>query len=68
WPGALLVASGGVHSPATVRAAVEGGASAIQLGTALWADPTLLSTLRAAVEARPAAAPGPRPVPDRRIT
>ncbi|HSP60324.1 MAG TPA: hypothetical protein VLO09_04620, partial [Ornithinimicrobium sp.] len=67
WPGALLVAAGGVHSPATVRAAVEDGASAIQLGTALWADPTLLSALRAAVEARPALAPGSRPPPDRRI-
>ncbi|MGO0576266.1 hypothetical protein [Ornithinimicrobium panacihumi] len=46
WPGAPLVASGGVHDTASAEAAVRAGADAVQLGTALWADPTLLDPLR----------------------
>lgn len=42
WPGAPLVAAGGVHDVRTARAALGAGADAVQLGTALWADPTLL--------------------------
>lgn len=42
WPGARLVAAGGMHDVATARAALAAGADAVQLGTALWADPTLL--------------------------
>ena len=67
WPGASLVAAGGVHDVTTARRAVADGASAVQLGTALWADPTLLGpVLRAVHEARdsgpgPFAAPAPTP-------
>lgn len=42
WPGARLVAAGGVHDVRTARAALASGADAVQLGTALWADPTLV--------------------------
>lgn len=42
WPGAPLVAAGGVHDIPSARAALSAGADAVQLGTALWADPTLL--------------------------
>ena len=49
WPGAELIASGGVHDPASAVRAVAGGATAVQVGSALWADPTLLPSIRAAV-------------------
>lgn len=49
WPGAPLVAAGGVHDPASARAALADGASAVQLGTALWADPTLLWSITEAL-------------------
>lgn len=42
WPGARLVAAGGVHDVPTARAVLSAGADAVQLGTVLWADPTLL--------------------------
>lgn len=42
WPGARLVAAGGVHDATSARAVLAAGADAVQLGTALWADPTLL--------------------------
>ncbi|MDO5739491.1 MAG: hypothetical protein Q4P07_05025 [Ornithinimicrobium sp.] len=51
WPGAPLVASGGVHSPSSAVAAVRDGAAGVQLGTALWADPGVLWTIRDAVRA-----------------
>ncbi|MGD8201197.1 hypothetical protein ACQE98_11090 [Ornithinimicrobium sp. W1679] len=63
WPGAVLVGAGGVHSVVTARAAVADGASAVQLGTALWADPTLLPALRTALADRPPGDPGPDPDP-----
>ena len=65
WPGAFLVAAGGVHSTATVRAALADGADGVQLGTALWADPTLLPLLRAAAGTAPTPWP-PRATADRR--
>lgn len=49
WPGAQLVAAGGVHGARSAHDAVAHGASGVQLGTALWADPTLLWTVRDAV-------------------
>lgn len=49
WPGVPLVAAGGVHGAASAADAVVEGASAVQLGSALWADPTLLWTVRDAV-------------------
>lgn len=45
WPSVPLVAAGGVHDLATARQALTEGATAVQLGTALWADPTVLRTL-----------------------
>lgn len=45
WPAVPLVAAGGVHDPASARRALAEGADAVQLGTALWADPTLLWTI-----------------------
>lgn len=42
WPGAPVVAAGGVHDARSARAALDDGARAVQLGTALWADPTVL--------------------------
>lgn len=47
WPGAQLVAAGGVHDVTTARAALADGAGAVQLGTALWSDPSLLWTIAA---------------------
>lgn len=49
WPGAPLVVAGGIHSEESARAAVQEGAAAVQLGTGLWADPTLLWRVRDAV-------------------
>lgn len=49
WPGIPLVAAGGVHDPGSARAAFAAGAQAVQLGTALWADPTLMWTIRTAL-------------------
>lgn len=69
WPGAFLVAAGGVHSTTTVRAALADGADGVQLGTAMWADPTLLPALRSAAESVPTPVPTPsppRPTTDRR--
>lgn len=51
WPGAPLVAAGGVHGLEAALAAVREGAAAVQLGTALWADPTLLWRVRDVMEA-----------------
>lgn len=45
WPAVPVVAAGGVHDVASARAALADGAAAVQLGTALWADPTLLWTI-----------------------
>ncbi|WP_281963860.1 hypothetical protein [Serinicoccus marinus] len=45
WPAVPLVAAGGVHDLDSARRALAAGAVAVQLGTALWADPTLLDTL-----------------------
>lgn len=53
WPSVPVVAAGGVHDVATARAALASGAVAVQLGTALWADPTLLWTVRDAITDRP---------------
>lgn len=50
WPAVPLVAAGGVHDAASATAAVRAGAAAVQLGTALWADPTLLWVVRDAVQ------------------
>lgn len=52
WPGAPLVAAGGIHSPQTALDALADGASSVQLGTALWADPTILWRVLDAVRAR----------------
>ncbi|MFC6421367.1 hypothetical protein [Ornithinimicrobium tianjinense] len=49
WPGAPLVIAGGIHSEESARVAVREGAAAVQLGTGLWADPTLLWRVRDAV-------------------
>ncbi|OLT19811.1 hypothetical protein BJF81_07030 [Ornithinimicrobium sp. CNJ-824] len=65
WPGTFLVAAGGIHSATTVRAALSDGADGVQVGTALWADPTLLPVLRTAAEAAPPPS-SPRPTTDRR--
>lgn len=51
WPGARLVAAGGVHGEESARQAVRAGARTVQLGTALWADPTLVGRVRDAVAA-----------------
>lgn len=61
WPGAPLVAAGGVHSEASAVAVVAEGAGAVQLGTALWADPMLLWDVRAAVVRALAGGPGSSP-------
>lgn len=62
WPAVPVVAAGGVHDVATARAALAEGARAIQLGTALWADPTLLWTVRGALDDDPApTTPSPEP-------
>ena len=65
WPGAFLLAAGGIHSTTTVRAALADGADGVQVGTALWADPTLLPALRTTAEAAPPTS-APRPTTDRR--
>lgn len=64
WPGAPLVAAGGVHGAASARAALAEGADAVQLGTALWADPALLGTVREAVRAARPRPGGERPPAD----
>lgn len=46
WPAVPLVAAGGVHDAASARLALSAGAAAVMLGTALWADPTLLHRLQ----------------------
>ena len=46
WPAVPLVAAGGVHDAASARAALGAGAGSVMLGTALWADPTLLHRLQ----------------------
>ncbi|GGK74246.1 hypothetical protein [Ornithinimicrobium pekingense] len=51
WPGAPLVAAGGVHGPAAALDALAEGAASVQLGSALWADPSVLWTVRDAVAA-----------------
>lgn len=67
WPGAPLVASGGVHSPSSAVAAVQDGASGVQLGTALWADPSVLWPISDAVRAELARPTGRTyPPPSRR--
>ncbi|WP_134773509.1 nitronate monooxygenase [Ornithinimicrobium flavum] len=60
WPPVPVVAAGGVHDVGSARAALAEGAAAVQLGTALWADPTLLWTVRDALAGDP---PPPRPDP-----
>lgn len=50
WPAVPVVAAGGVHDVASARAVLDDGADAVQLGTALWADPTLLWTVRDALD------------------
>lgn len=73
WPGAALVAAGGIHGPASALEARAAGADTVELGTALWADPTLLWTVRDALLG--SAGPGhpghphqhvPHPAPRRR--
>lgn len=49
WPGAPLVAAGGVHGVTSALDALAEGASSVQLGSALWADPTLLWRVHDAV-------------------
>jgi dihydroorotate dehydrogenase (NAD+) catalytic subunit len=66
WPGAPLVAAGGVHGVESALDAVAEGAAAVQLGSALWADPTLLWVVRDAVTAALAGSSGaaqPHPQP-----
>ena len=66
WPGALLVAAGGVHGPGSALDAVAEGAAAVQLGSALWADPTVLWTVRDAVATAVGQQPaGVAPAPSR---
>lgn len=64
WPGAPLVAAGGVHGPRSALAARDAGASAVQLGTALWADPTLLWRVRDTLTTGRVVRPAPTPAPD----
>lgn len=64
WPGAPLVAAGGVHGPRSALEAVREGATAVQLGTALWADPTLLWRVRDALRADRTPYLSPTPAPD----
>ncbi|ANS77591.1 Dihydroorotate dehydrogenase, catalytic subunit [Serinicoccus hydrothermalis] len=53
WPVVPLVAAGGVHDLASARSALAAGATSVQLGTALWADPTLLWTIAHDLERLP---------------
>ena len=53
WPAVPVVAAGGVHDVDSARAVLDAGADAVQLGTALWADPTLLWTVRDALDGLP---------------
>ena len=54
--GAPIIGGGGIGSPADALDAIAAGASAVSLGTALWADPRLpgsvAASLRRAVAAR----------------
>ncbi|WP_151523248.1 nitronate monooxygenase [Serinicoccus kebangsaanensis] len=52
WPPVPMVAAGGVHDPDSADAALAAGAVAVQLGTALWADPTVLWSVAAHLEGR----------------
>jgi dihydroorotate dehydrogenase (NAD+) catalytic subunit len=65
WPAVPLVGAGGVHDVASARAHLDSGASAVQVGTALWADPTLLPSLLAGLDQHPG---HPLPAPDHRHT
>ena len=40
-----LIASGGIHSPQQARDYIEAGASAVQVGSAVWSDPKLIETI-----------------------
>ncbi|WP_010148595.1 nitronate monooxygenase [Serinicoccus profundi] len=50
WPPVPVVAAGGVHDGDSARAALREGARAVQLGSALWADPTRLWAVREALD------------------
>lgn len=49
WPSVPLVGAGGVHDVASAVGHLEAGAVAVQLGSALWADPTLVHQIGAAL-------------------
>lgn len=53
WPAVPLVAAGGVHDATSALAVLAEGAAAVQLGTALWADPTLLWSIADALDDPP---------------
>lgn len=59
WPAVPVIAAGGVHDIASALAVMDEGARGVQLGTALWADPTLLWTIRDALEDVPTGSPTP---------
>lgn len=50
WPRVPVVAAGGIHDGVSARAALHDGAEAVQLGSALWADPTRLWAVREALD------------------
>ena len=53
WPAVPLIAAGGVHDSVRARELLAAGAAAVQLGTALWADPTLLWTISEELRSTP---------------
>lgn len=53
WPAVPMVAAGGVHDATSARDLLSAGAAAVQLGTALWADPTLLWTISEELRSTP---------------
>lgn len=59
WPGAPVIASGGVHDADSASRAIEAGADGVQAGTALWADPTLLEAIAHGVRDATAGASAP---------
>lgn len=59
-PDVPLIAVGGVHDPATAHRALQAGASGVQLGSALLADPERLWVVHRALRARDHAPPPPR--------
>ncbi len=49
---AALIAAGGIHTAAQVQQALDAGAGAVQIDSAVWVEPGLPSRLVAALIAR----------------